>query len=81
MRLFQLPCLSICLGLSVAIPSAVTCLGLDAAAEEPAVTENVRQQDGAYTLDPGPNVEGVVLLRQGDWPPEVVETFHDARAA
>ncbi|MBM3861140.1 MAG: hypothetical protein FJ395_16045 [Verrucomicrobia bacterium] len=23
-----------------------------------------------------PNVEGVVLLHQGDWPPDVVETFH-----
>ena len=46
-------------------------------ADEATVVHNVREQDGAYTLAPGPNVEGVVLVRQGHWPPQVVRTFHE----
>lgn len=39
--------------------------------------ENVGEHDGAYALAPGPSVEGVVLVRQGDWPPDAIRTFHE----
>jgi hypothetical protein len=47
---------------------------------------NAARSDGGYTLAPGPNVEGVVFLRQvysdplrgeTEWPPDVVQAFHD----
>ncbi len=47
------------------------------AADETTVLRNVCEQDGAYTLAPGPNVEGVALVHQGQWPPEVIRTFHE----
>ncbi len=38
--------------------------------------DNVVERDGAYTLAPGPNVEGLVYLRQERWPEDVIRTFH-----
>ena len=38
--------------------------------------ESVQVKDNVYTLASGPNVEGVVYVQQGDWTPEVIETFH-----
>ncbi|MHC4402886.1 MAG: hypothetical protein ACYTG0_24765 [Planctomycetota bacterium] len=43
---------------------------------QPIELDNVARQDDRYVLAAGPNVEGVVLLRQGRWPPEAVEAFH-----
>ncbi len=43
----------------------------------PIELDNVTCQDGRCVLAAGPNVEGVVLLRQGRWPPETVEVFHN----
>ena len=45
-------------------------------ADEITALHNVREQQGAYTLAPGPDVEGVVLVQQGQWPPDVIRTFH-----
>ena len=47
------------------------------AAREDTVMDNVVQDSGGYVLAPGPNVEGVVLVRQGAWPPEVSRAFHE----
>ena len=38
--------------------------------------QNLIAHDGGWMLAAGPNVEGVVLLQQGAWPPAVVEAFH-----
>jgi len=51
----------------------IVCLSVASGAP---LTENVREHEGAYTLALGPSVEGVVLVRQGDWPPDVIRTFH-----
>ena len=37
---------------------------------------NLAEHNGTWTLAAAPNVEGVVLLQQGNWPQAVVETFH-----
>lgn len=42
----------------------------------PVELERVTRKGGEYVLAPGPNVEGVVLLRQGRWPLETVRVFH-----
>jgi hypothetical protein len=53
-----------------------------AIAQDGAVLDNAREIHGVYTLAPGPNVEGVVYLRQcydkeTGWPPDVVQAFHN----
>ena len=47
------------------------------AQEGPPTLQNVVERDGVYTLRPGPNVEGVVLVRQGAWPEDVIRVFHE----
>jgi hypothetical protein len=53
--------------------------------EDSPVLENTVKTEGGFTLAPGPNVEGVVFLRQcpevgnpqeTEWPRDAVETFH-----
>jgi hypothetical protein len=55
--------------------------GVAVGSGETAVLRNVVQRDGGFELAPGPNVEGVVFLRQvypneESWPAPVIETFH-----
>lgn len=55
--------------------------GLTGADAEKAVLHNVVEREGGYELAPGPNVEGVVFLRQvypkeESWPAPVIEAFH-----
>lgn len=46
-------------------------------AAEPIEMNNVAEKNGRYLLAAGPNVEGVVLLRQGRWPADTIEAFHN----
>jgi len=39
--------------------------------------KHVSEDNGVWRLAPGPNVEGVVLVHQGAWPPAVVKVFHE----
>ncbi len=52
----------------------IVCLSVASGAP---LMENVREHEGTYTLAPGPSVEGVVLVQQGDWPPDVIRTFYN----
>jgi hypothetical protein len=56
---------------------ATTVASLHVAAGEVEMMENAVRANGAWKLAPGPNVEGVALLHQGAWPPDVVRTFHE----
>lgn len=40
------------------------------------LAQNLADRDGGWMLAAAPNVEGVVLVHQGDWPAPVVEAFH-----
>jgi hypothetical protein len=64
-----------------AIPAITNAAAMDG---NPAL-ENTAEHNGAFTLMPGPNVEGVAFLRQCPetdrpdekaWPPDVVAAFH-----
>jgi len=48
-----------------------------AADAEGLMLENTEARGNVVTLAEGPNVEGVVYLRQGEWPEEEVATFHE----
>jgi hypothetical protein len=50
--------------------------GAPLAAAEAVALHNVQQQGAEYTLAAGPNVEGVVLLKQGRWSADEVRAFH-----
>lgn len=63
------------MGVLLMVIAALLVAALPAAAGE-RVLENAVEVDGAITLAPGPNVEGVVLLQQGEWPASVIRTFH-----
>ena len=52
---------------SFAAPLLVSHLTTIAVTAGPIELDNVTLQDGRYVLAAGPNVEGVVLLRQGRW--------------
>jgi len=57
----------------IAVPAAAAL----AAGGDVDALDNVVERDGAYVLAAGPNVEGVVLLHQGKWPPQVIRAFHE----
>ncbi|MCK4374529.1 MAG: hypothetical protein KAX19_04340, partial [Candidatus Brocadiae bacterium] len=59
----------------LAILPIVLALWGSVGSEAEIVMDNVVEANGAYTLAPGPNVEGAVLLHQGDWPPRVIGAF------
>ena len=61
----------------LAVAIAVSCPASIAVTAEPIELYNVARQDDRHILAFGPNVEGVVLLRQGPWPPDTVKAFHD----
>ena len=68
----------LCLAAVTAVGPFASCpVSAQMVAREGAALENAREEDGTYTLAAGPKVEGVVLLRQGDWPPDVIRTFHE----
>jgi hypothetical protein len=52
-------------------------LALCALAAGQTTRENAVERDGRFSLAPGPNVEGVVLVHQGDWPDNVIRAFHE----
>ncbi len=38
--------------------------------------DHIVKHESAYTLAPGPNVDGLVYLRQDRWPSDVIHAFH-----
>ena len=63
----NVPCLSVILLLCCSLPFITSITSAETPPANPTHTEHLTANDGVYTLQPGPNIDGVLLLQGGLW--------------